>query len=77
MPAERVIIPTLDEAYDLGARAAKAAARRVTHEHVGRRDWHTDLSKLLLDISEKVGCRRAGQSAYHSAAAQALRADEA
>lgn len=29
-------------------------ARRLKRESVGRLDWHNDLSRLLLDVSEAV-----------------------
>jgi metallo-beta-lactamase family protein len=58
MQFERVIVPALDDTFDLtaaGARAQRPAPQpRIQPEHVGRRDWHNDLSKLLLDIGETV-----------------------
>lgn len=58
LPGEQVIIPDLDDAFELtitGARAVKPAARRLEPERAGRLDWHNDLSKLLLDVSDRVG----------------------
>jgi metallo-beta-lactamase family protein len=58
MPDENVIIPELDSAFELlpkGARRFETRRpARVSPESVGRLDWNNELSKLLLDISEKV-----------------------
>jgi len=58
MPAERIVVPQLDDAYELTAEGARLAdrteKRRMAPEKVARLDWHNDLSKLLLDISEAV-----------------------
>ena len=58
MPAERIIIPQLDDAYDLTSEGARLVdrteKRRMAPEKVARLDWHNDLSRLLLDISETV-----------------------
>ena len=58
MPAERIVVPQLDDAYELTAEGARLAdrteKRRMAPEKVARLDWHNDLSKLLLDISESV-----------------------
>lgn len=58
MASERVIVPALDDAFDLtdaGARArAVAPPRRIEPERVGHLDWHNELSRLLLDISDRI-----------------------
>lgn len=59
MPAERIIVPRLDAAFDLsGAQAVEIAPttpRRLEPELVGHGDWHNDLTKLFLDIGDAVG----------------------
>ena len=56
---ERIIAPQLDEAFELGRdgahRIETEKIRRLPPEKVARLDWHNDLSKLLLDVSETVG----------------------
>ncbi len=56
---ERIIAPQLDDAFALrrdGAhRIEIEKPRRLPPEKVARLDWHNDLSKLLLDVSETVG----------------------
>lgn len=58
MPADRIVVPQLDDSYELTAHGAKLSdrteKRRIEPEKVARLDWHNDLSKLLLDISEAV-----------------------
>ena len=57
-PASRIIKPQLDDAFRLGPGGCVPIeinhARRLKPESVGRLDWHNDLSKLLLDVSEAV-----------------------
>ncbi len=54
----RVVVPTLDSAFDLSAEAAHQIEHeepvRIAAGSAGRRDWHNDLSKLILDIDEAV-----------------------
>lgn len=54
----RIFAPDLDEVFDLLAEAPEArrrpAPRRLQPEAVGRTDWHNDLSKLWLDMSEQL-----------------------
>lgn len=56
---ERIIAPQLDEAFELGSdgahRIETEKIRRLPPEKVARLDWHNNLSKLLLDVSETVG----------------------
>ena len=55
---ERIVIPRLDDCYELSAAGAKLldgqAPRRMSPEVVGRLDWHNDLSKLILDIGAQI-----------------------
>ncbi len=54
-----IILPRLDDAYDLSGPSAHlldgGRPRRIDPAQAGRLDWHNDVSKLLLDISEKLG----------------------
>ena len=56
VPPDRIVVPSLDESYDLGpARALpveSAIAPRITPEKIARMDWHNDVSRLLLDINQ-------------------------
>jgi metallo-beta-lactamase family protein len=58
-PPGRILIPQLDDTFELTASGASQinhqAARRLAPEKVARLDWHNDLSKLLLDISDELG----------------------
>ncbi len=53
---ERIVLPAIDQAFDLtaeGARALSAVApARVEPDRVGRPDWHNDASALLLDVND-------------------------
>ena len=57
-PEGRIIKPQLDDAFRLGPEGCLPVeinhARRLKPESVGRLDWHNDLSRLLLDVSEAV-----------------------
>ncbi|WPZ34028.1 MBL fold metallo-hydrolase [Thalassobaculum sp. OXR-137] len=57
-PETRIVAPQLDDLYDLDGVATcvveGARPRRLPPEKVARLDWHNDLSKLLLAISEQV-----------------------
>lgn len=59
MPDEKIIMPRLDDAFQLSSRGCLPIdvnePRRLRPEKIARLDWHNDLSKLLLDISEAVG----------------------
>ncbi|HET7718278.1 MAG TPA: MBL fold metallo-hydrolase [Bauldia sp.] len=54
LDAERILLPAIDEAFDLtpdGARSgAEAAPPRVAPDQVGNLDWHNEVSRLVLDI---------------------------
>jgi len=58
LPRGAIVIPNLDEAFDLTAEAATrvppSAPPRLPPERLGQIDWHNDLSKLLLDINSAV-----------------------
>jgi metallo-beta-lactamase family protein len=58
VPEQKIVIPEIDASYRLtetGAeRIAPVAPPRITPEHVARLDWHNDLSRLFLDISDAV-----------------------
>jgi metallo-beta-lactamase family protein len=58
-PPEQIIIPQLDDAFELSAAGATQinlqAPRRLAPEKMARLDWHNDLSKLLLDVSDEIG----------------------
>lgn len=50
--------PDLDTVYELDMFNAHpvsdAVPRRIAPEHLGRVDWHNDLSRLILDMGEKL-----------------------
>jgi len=55
VPVERVIIPELDDIYDLSGDKAVPVddrKRRLEPTAVGRQDWSNDYSQLMLDIRE-------------------------
>ncbi|CAI2934423.1 MBL fold metallo-hydrolase [Aminobacter niigataensis] len=56
--ADRIILPELDDAFDLGPVGAHQVdlnePKRLLPGKVARLDWHNDLSQLLLDVSEAV-----------------------
>ena len=58
-PPERIIIPQLDDAFELTHSGASQinhqTPRRLAPEKVAHLDWHNDLSKLLLDINDEMG----------------------
>jgi len=53
-----VLIPTLDEAFDLAGGGAQpvepSLPGRMPPESAGRRDWDNELSKLMIDINDAV-----------------------
>lgn len=55
---DHLILPWIDDAFELGLEGARQIdlnkPRRLLPEKVGRLDWHNDLSKLLLDVTEEV-----------------------
>ena len=76
IPAARVFQPLLDDIYELSA-AAPDAARRRSHrrrlapEAVVALDWHNDMSKLVLDINDRIEAAAddRGARCHHPAAA--------
>jgi metallo-beta-lactamase family protein len=58
IPAARVFQPLLDDIYDLSATVPKpldaGQRRRLAPEAVVALDWHNDMSKLVLDINDRI-----------------------
>ena len=58
-PDVPVVIPNLDDVYDLkdghATPARSDVPARLTPEHLGRIDWNNDLSRLVLDLNETIG----------------------
>lgn len=58
MPKVPVLIPNLDDVFDLkdgaGTLVQSATPARLMPEHLGRIDWNNDLSRLILDLNEAV-----------------------
>lgn len=58
VPADRIHLPTLDETFEIGRDTIRAlpsrAVPRIEPAAVARLDWHNDLSRLMLSISEKI-----------------------
>jgi metallo-beta-lactamase family protein len=56
--SERIILPLIDDAYELGPSGARQIdlnrPRRLKPEKVARLDWHNDLSKLLIEVTDQV-----------------------
>jgi metallo-beta-lactamase family protein len=56
--SDRILMPLIDDAYELGPSGARQIdvnkPRRVKPEKVARLDWHNDLSKLLIDVADRV-----------------------
>jgi metallo-beta-lactamase family protein len=55
---EKIIMPKLDDAFRLTSRGCLRLdlnePRRLKPEKIARLDWHNDLSRLLLDVTEAV-----------------------
>ncbi len=55
VPSDRIVMPQLDDGYELGEVGAhlltENRAARLAPEQVAHLDWHNELSRLLLDIS--------------------------
>ena len=51
-------MPLIDDAYELGPAGARQVdvnrPRRLKPEKVARLDWHNDLSKLLIEVTDQV-----------------------
>jgi metallo-beta-lactamase family protein len=58
IPAAQVFQPILDDAYELSTAAPTpidvTRRRRLAPEAVVSLDWHNDMSKLILDINDRV-----------------------
>ncbi|MFI4960888.1 MAG: MBL fold metallo-hydrolase RNA specificity domain-containing protein [Hyphomicrobiales bacterium] len=58
VPAAKVFIPILDDIYELTTAAPTpidvSHRRRLAPEAVVALDWHNDMSKLILDINDRV-----------------------
>ena len=58
IPAARVFQPLLDDIYELSAAVPTpldaARRRRLAPEAVVALDWHNDMSKLVLDINDRI-----------------------
>jgi metallo-beta-lactamase family protein len=56
--SDRILMPLIDDAYELGPSGARQIdvnkPRRLKPEKVARLDWHNDLSKLLIDVADRV-----------------------
>lgn len=55
---DRILMPEIDEGFDLGddraRHAEEAIVQRLQPERVAHLDWHNDLSKLLLDVNDAI-----------------------
>ncbi len=58
LPAAKVFTPLLDDVYELASAAPTpidvAHRRRLAPEAVVNLDWHNDMSKLILDINDRI-----------------------
>jgi metallo-beta-lactamase family protein len=58
LPAAQVFRPLLDDIYELETAAPTpvdvAKRRRLAPEDVVTLDWHNDMSKLILDINDRI-----------------------
>jgi metallo-beta-lactamase family protein len=58
VPAERVIIPQLDDVVDLAAGESRVQFRPVPHrlpqESLRGPDWHNDLAEFSLDLRDRI-----------------------
>ena len=59
IPAALVFQPVLDDVYELSTPAPKLIEesrdrRRLPPQAVTNLDWHNDMSKLILDINERI-----------------------
>src|SRR5690606_12088217 len=58
VPAERIIIPQLDDVVDLAAGESKVDFRPVPHrlprESLRGRDWHNELAAFSLDLRDRL-----------------------
>jgi metallo-beta-lactamase family protein len=58
VPTAQIFTPLLDDVYDLSTAAPTpidvARRRRLASDAVVNLDWHNDMSKLLLDINDRI-----------------------
>lgn len=58
IPHDRIFMPKLDDAFRLTSKGCLQIElnepRRLKPEKIARLDWHNDLTKLLLDVTETV-----------------------
>lgn len=58
LPEISVILPLIDDAFQIGQKGARQVdlnkPLRLKPESVARLDWHNDLSKFLIEVSETV-----------------------
>jgi metallo-beta-lactamase family protein len=58
IPAAKLFQPVLDDVYELSTPAPTlldvSHRRRLTPEAVTHLDWHNDMSKLVLDIGDRI-----------------------
>jgi metallo-beta-lactamase family protein len=58
VPAAQVFIPVLDDLYELATSAPTpldvTGRRRLAPEAVVHLDWHNDMSRLILDINDRM-----------------------
>lgn len=58
VPAAKVFVPVLDDVYELTTPAPTpidvSRRRRLAPEAVVKLDWHNDMSKLILDINDRI-----------------------
>ncbi|MFO1188922.1 MAG: MBL fold metallo-hydrolase [Alphaproteobacteria bacterium] len=58
LPAPRIIVPSLDDGYELtGSGARPVGAKkppRLAPDKPGHTDWHNDVSRLVLDIAASI-----------------------
>ena len=57
IPAARVFLPVLDDIYELSAAAPMRSTRRrrrLAPRPWSALDWHNDMSKLILDINDRI-----------------------
>ena len=61
VPADRRLIPALDDCFELtpagAVRHAAEAPPRLSPEQVARLDWHNDSARLILDINDALAAR--------------------
>ena len=83
LPPDRIVIPQIDDAFELSSHGFRPVElnvrRRLQPERVGRLDWHNDLSRLLLDITQSVNAAadERGRAATIRRLRRALDANEA